>query len=445
MSDPARLDSDPNEDRIAKWRAERLRIAAREKEERLAARNAAKDAARKEAEALRKKAALSLIPTEPELLRTQERLSRNLRRARMAAWAQFAALVLLPLAAIGAYLGTVATPLYEARSVVAVTKPSSAVEQNTNGLLGSLNAPTNLQEVFMAHEFVRSQALMDQLEAEHGFVSTLRSDTIDPVARLRILPGLPFDLHDQFGRFVESTVDVQTGLITLYVRAPDPEQAVAVSDTILALANAQINTLNDELYAQRLRQANDAVARAQSDLTAVQSDLVALQIKSRELDPRERIASIYDTIRRLEEDALALNSDLQKAEIAGRGESFLAQQTAEMEGRLHAQIDAQRQLLVSDGNSGGTSLNAVLMQYEMAELQVRAAEGAVASALAALTEANRDAALSRSLFQVIVPPRTGQAATLPNAPSIMVAAFAVLMTAFVFFRLLRASRQTGLA
>ena len=103
MSDPARLDSDPNEDRIAKWRAERLRIAAREKEERLAARNAAKDAARKEAEALRKKAALSLIPTEPELLRTQERLSRNLRRARMAAWAQFAALVLLPLAAIGAY------------------------------------------------------------------------------------------------------------------------------------------------------------------------------------------------------------------------------------------------------------------------------------------------------------------------------------------------------
>lgn len=437
-------DVDVEKDRIALWRSERSRVAEQEKALRIEARETARLQAASEAATLRQRAARSLIPTEDELTRTHNLIHKRHRRERLRLKGQFAVLVFLPVLLCLFYLTMIATPLYEARSVIAITKPGAASEQNANGLLGALNGPTNLQEVFMAHEYVQSQAMMDALENATGLVATLSSDKIDPAQRLRDLPGLPISKHDQFGRFVESAVNIQTGMITLYVRVPSRDDAVAISDVILGQTANQINALNDELFDQRLAFAEVTVVNAQQQLSSAQADLVSLQIKSREVDPRVRVAAIYENIRQLEANALALNSDVQKAQIAGRGETFLAQQTAELETRIRGQIDVQRQLLVSDSDGGGTSLNAVLMQYEMADLRVRVAEERVTTALAGLAQASKAAALGRSLFQVVVPPRTSEAATFPNTPSVMLVVTSILTAMFVFVRLLRSGRRAGI-
>ncbi|SEW43467.1 Capsule polysaccharide export protein KpsE/RkpR [Cognatiyoonia koreensis] len=421
MSDLMDRDTEtPEEARIRKWREERLRVAETEKAERLRLREAERLRAVEEEAARQVEERDRLLPSDQDIAAEAARIDRVNVGMRRRLYLRFAILCVLPMVLATVYLLAVATPMYEARSVIAVTKPVAVSGASAGGLLGSLNSAPNLQEVFMAHAFIQSQAMMDGLENDRGFITHLSSDRVDPVQRLRDLDALSIDKHDQFSRFVDSAVDIQTGLITLYVRTPDPADSIAVSDTILAMVATQVNALNVDVIGQRLLLAEQSVQAAQAQLTAAQTALLELQLDSGEADPAARIAGVYMIIRQLEEESLLLGQDIQRAEVAGNGDSFQTQRANELYDRLQTQIADQRAILVSAGDAKEQSLNAVMMQHQLAALRVGIAEEALTVALAAQTEATQSAALSRSLFQVVVPPRTAAIPTSPNVPAILV-------------------------
>ena len=442
MSDPSTAAE--SSDRIIKWREERLKVAETEKAARIAARDAERSEQLQRTREEQMERARALLPSSEELSATKEAMLRSGRSRRRNSRVQFLLAVVAPVLACFLYLTTTATPLYEARSVIAITKAGGQSDIGGAGLLGAAATPAHLQEVFMAHEYVGSKALMEALETELGLLTQLSSDAIDPLRRIRMDTALPISEQTQFSRFVESSVNVQTGMITLFVRMPTEGRSVEVSGSILGLVAEQINTLNDDLLRQRLNQAEVTVTDAQSELQSAQEALVQLQIESGEVDPRVRVSAIYSTIQQLETEAMRLNTDLQRAEIAGRGETFLSQQTQELEARVRDQIGEQRALLVDPSGPGNVSLNSLLMQYELAELRVRLAEERVTTSLVALAEAGQAAALGRSVFQIVVPPRTSTIATYPNTPSIMLVVVLVLLAVFVFLRLLLAGRSVGL-
>lgn len=440
MPEPTPLPrSDTEDERIAKWRAERTAVAEQEKAARIAKREESQKLLEAERLKRRRDTARALLPDEDALIQADVELRRRQRRRTMGALVQFAALVAAPLICLGWYLTQVATPLYEARAVIAISKPAAVADQDSGGLLGALGGTSHLQEVFMAHEFIQSQAAMDALERKSGLVTTFSSTAIDPVQRLREFPFLAYSKRSQFDRFVHSTVDIQTGLLTVRVRAPERSQAIVIADDVLALAAAQINSVNDGRFSQRVALAQQSVSAAQRTLTDAQGALVKLQIESGEADPRARIAGVYETIRALEDEALVLRNAVERADVAGVGQSAQAQQTAALESRLRDQIDAERALLIS--THGGSSLNAMLMAHEIAELNVRIGQEALTSALGSQAEAEQAAALGRSLFQVVVPPRTASQALYPETTTLMIFATIILLTAFSFVRLLGAGRR----
>lgn len=414
------LPETPEDERIRKWREERHRVAETEKAERLRQREIARALEADEQAAMVAAEAAKLLPSEEEIATAAQQLQKQHRSVLFRHMIRFSLICFLPFVMAAYYLRAVATPLYEAKSVIAVTKPSGVSETTTSGLLGSLNSPSNMQEVFMAHEFIQSKAMMDTLETEIGFVTTLSSDRIDPIQRLRDVAVLNYSKQAQFSRFVESAVDIQTGLITLYVRTSDPATAVTVSDTILKLVAAQVNTLNVDVIDQRRALADQNVRSAQQQLTNAQTDLTGLQLRSGEADPAERISSVYAKISQLENDALAVGHDIQKAEVAGQKDSFQTQRAIELLDRIEQQIAEQRTLLVSGNADGGLSLNALMMEHQLALLRVNIAEEALTASLSAQSDATQAAALSRSLFQVVVPPRTADIAGAPNAPAILI-------------------------
>lgn len=469
--------TEEEEARISAWRAERARVAEAEKAARLSQKaedRAAEQAATAStqtdaAQALLDSTTVHATPTaspvqapftltaalavptattphapstagkvQPPSIPSQKRRRWH---GRIGFWSQFSLIVVAPVVLAVFYLAMIATPLFEAQSVIAITKSARTTEASRAGLLGSLQGPANLPEVFRAHAYVKSQALMDALEADQGLVTLLSSDAIDPVQRLKTIPGLSLSKRMQFARFVETSVDVQSGLLTLYVRAPSQALAISISEAALRETEIQVNALGQQVFDERQSLARQALQVAQDQLTKAQAALVALQIQYQEADPRNRIEGVYSTIRDLEAQAQSLHNEIQKAEIAGIGDSAQTQQTAALEQRLREQIEAERARLVAPDGSGAVSLNTLLMQYELANLNVSLARDAVTTSLQIQAETGQAAALNRSLFQVAVPPRTAQTAIYPKSPRLLALVLVLCLTLFAMLRLMRAARH----
>lgn len=431
------LTETPEEDRLRKWREEREKVAAAEKTERLRQRDLARQKDTDDQLRADEAAALALLPTPTELSAIQAQIARRSRAAYRSFMLQALVICIAPVVLAAYYLFAIATPLYEAQSVIAVTRSGTTADNSQSGLLGSLTSPDHMQEVFMAHEFIQSQAMMDQLEDQSGVITLLSGAAIDPLRRLQNITGLSYDKRSQFSRFVDSSVNIQTGLITLYVRMPDQKGAVATSENVLALVAQQVNTLNNEVISQQLSLADQTVIAAQSDLTRAQSDMIALQIASGEADPSARIASVYETISQLEAEVLALGNEIQRAEVAGQSESFQNQRAIALRDRLNSQITDKRSVLIS----GNESLNAQLQQHHLAALRVTIAEEALTSSLSSQAEAHHAAALTASLFQVVVPPRTSAQPMAPNSMGTLLIVAMIAMTVFALWRAIVGGRQ----
>lgn len=355
--------------------------------------------------------------------------------------ALFMAMVVLPCLLVMAYLVLVATPLYEARSVIAITKTGDTGGGVQAGLLGGMEKPTNLQEVFRADTYMKSQSFMDALEDEMGLVSDLSSSAIDPLRRLRDIPVLSISKHMQFDRFVESSIDVQSGLLTLYVRAESHEKAILVSETVLRNAEAQVSQLGQLLYEKRQSHAADLRAAAEIQVQEAQASLLALQLKYQDVDPKNRVQNIYARIKELEDEAYRIDNEVQKAQIAGVGDSRQTEKLIALAVHIETQISQQRAQLVSPDGSSATPLNNMLMEYERASLNVELAREAVKTALETQADASREAAMNRSIFQVVVPPSTAQAALYPRAPATLAFTLLICLTLFGAVATLRGGRS----
>lgn len=430
--DSARLDA---------WREERQKVAEAERDERLQKRERARKALAVERQRVQRDTARALLPQEDALLRAHKTLRRQRFRRTAVFWVQFLVCVAAPIAVAFWYLTTVATPLYEARSVVAITKPTDSDISRDAGLLGRLSSQSDLQEVFMAHEFVQSQALMDQLEAALGLTTRFSSAEIDPLQRLHQLPAIPVTKRQQFNRFVDSSVNVQNGLLTIYVRDKDRALAVQTAQRIIAATATQINQLNDTVLEQRLSLARLAVVNSQAALRDARRELVAVQIRNGEVDPQRRVAGVYDAINAMEAELQGISNEISRAEIAGAGQGQKAQQAIALRDRLSQELSAQKALLVAPQSDELPSLNAMLMEFDLAKLQVDLAQQAYSAALVGLAEAEDAGVNQRSVFQVVVPPRTASQAMFPRTPTLLALVAIVSLVGFAILRLLGAARR----
>lgn len=428
--------------RIVAWRQDRLRVAEQEKEERLRKRDEARKMLELERKRLRRETARALLPETDENMAIAEERAQQATRARLHLIGQFAMVVLAPVVIAAWYLLAFATPLYEARAVVSIAQSSSDERQTVSGLAAGLNASGTLREAFMAHEFIRSQGLLDVLEEEQGFITRYSSAQMDPARRLYALPRSGIEQRRQSTRFIDSSIDVQSGLLTLYVRAIDPQEAITTAALVLDRTGAQINALIDEMHAERIALAQATLAKAEQEMAEAQAEIIRLQISGGEVDPQMRVVSLYQTIDDLEQEVRSLQTEVQKAEFSGMSDTLAARQTATLKSNVEAEIAALRERLVAPSGTTGLSLNALVIAFERAQLELGIARDGVAAALAALGEAEKAAALGRSQFQVVVAPQTDPVPRYPQIPGTLALVFIFCLTLFGFWRLISAGRRS---
>jgi len=177
-------------------------------------------------------------------------------------------------------------------------------------------------------------------------------------------------------------------------------------------------------------------------LRDARAELISVQIQNGDVDPTRSVAGVYNSIQALEAEVMVLDNDINRAQFAGTIEGRAAQEAIALQGHLKAQIAQQRARLIAAPSGAKSSLSEMLMSYERASLRVDLAQEAHTSALAAYAAAKDQGTLGRSVFQVVVPPRTAAQAVFPRTPSLVTLVAIVAMVFFAFLRLFGASRRS---
>lgn len=436
-------DTEKEAERIAKWRAERAAVAESAKLERIEKADAEKAERVLKATEERKKQlaseemertaqAAALLPDASGLADIRRTLRREQRRRRLLSFIQMLVFVIAPTVTTAWYVTFVAVPLYEARSVVTIATPGGQQDTALPGMLGAMMPQGNMNEAFMAEEFINSLEMMQLMEQGEGLLSYYSSLDMDPLQRLRDVPLLQIGADTYYRHYIRTSVNIQTGLLTLYVDARAPEDAQKFSLAILKHAEAKIRALSRALFQEQILENEAAVSRARDALEDVRGDLIRLQISSGYANPRESIAEVYTAISTLEGELLSLQGQIDNATLLGHEDTRQMEQLVETKSTLENRVKRQRLRLIRSDK--GKSLNEILADYEFSIVQQEIAEQTWSAALIALDSARNAAALGLSQFQVVVPPNTSLVAAHPNRIKTTLLVFLVFFSLFGAFK-----------
>jgi capsule polysaccharide export protein KpsE/RkpR len=410
--------------RIAAWREERLQVAEKEKAARIAARDAARaEAEKREAEA-QDAAVSALLADLPDEAEIGPALRARVRRRRLRDLTLLLLLVICPFILATSYLSLVATRLYESVSVISISRLSEDGPGSVQGVLGAIGSPRGLSDVFAADAFLSSGSLSDALERETGLVSYLRSGALDPVQRLR---------GGDLSRFIDSAVDVQTGLLTLRVRLPDPERAREVNQRLIGLVASHVNQVQEASRSERMGFAERALSAAQAEMRDAREALSALQIGTGEIDPRMSLEAAQEDIRRVDARIRELRFENDKDSISGGARRYDIERREELILRLEAELSSLRENLTLTGE-GEPALGHTMMRHDMARLRLDMAQAGLVAALETRRDAQRAVELERSVVHVIAPPTVNGGAARPRPGLVLLITLLAGLSGFFLVR-----------
>lgn len=385
-----------NEERIERWRAERQarpNIKTDVQDDPEAARRAAR------ADAADRASAGDPLPDQLSLEEARFAIIERRRRRWRSLVQRGMLLVALPLLAVLLYAELVATKLYQGEAIFTVQTSAEGAPAAGAGFFGVGGPNNTIADAFKAREFILSRPMMDHMEKRYGFMTYFESSKMDPLTRLKGAFGLNDDPYRYYRKRVRVAVDVQEGVLRLFVQARTPEDAIRFGNGILAASEEHVKRLSDKISEDQISSLSQDVRNAERQVADARRSLAVVQAQRGDLSPEQTATSVYQLISSLE---------LQRAEAERERDSLLSQGltdspllprlTARVQ-ELNAQIADQRRRLV---NPGGGSVQRSVSAFEEATSRKDIAQARWESTLTTLQQAYLRILEQRRYFVVVV-------------------------------------------
>lgn len=326
-----------------------------------------------------------------------------IQRRRQERWRRTAGRLVLflavPLLAVLLYVTLVATKLYEGEAAFTVQTSNNSAVSPTAGVFALGSGGTTLSDAFKAREYILSRPMMERMEQEHGFLRHFETWRMDPLTRFRSPLGLNQDPYAYYRKRVRVAVDVQEGLLRLYVQARTPEDAIRFGNAILAASEAHVNAFSEKISTDQIAALTRDVQSAERQVSDARRSLATVQAQRGELSPEQTATAVYQLISSLE---------LQLAEARRERNSLLDQGLTDspllprLNGRIQdltAQIAEQRSRLASPS---GNSLVRTASEFENAAARKEIAQARWQSTLNTLQQAYLRILDQRRYFVIVV-------------------------------------------
>ncbi len=326
-----------------------------------------------------------------------------------------------PLAAILLYAWLIATPLYKGEAVFTVQTSANSAAAPNAGIFAVTSANSTIADAFKARAFILSRPMMDHMQQRFGFLDHFAGANMDPLTRFDGPFGLNDDPFQYYLKRVEVSVDVQEGILRLYVEARTREDAIRFGNGILAAAERHVNSSSDKIGTDQIEALTRDVQQAEMQVADSRRSLAAVQARRGDLNPEQTAAAVYQLISNLE---LQLSeAERQRDSLRGEGlvDSPLLPSLDQRVRELRSQIGEQRGRLA---NPGDGSLSRTVGEYESASSRKEIAQARWQSTLNTLQAAYLDVIQQRRYFVLIVGISAGTTASVRDLPSIV---FPILM------------------
>jgi capsular polysaccharide transport system permease protein len=358
-----------------------------------------------------------------DLLGTVERLQHRVStRTRLGPFALF---VLLPTLLVGAYLFLFSANQYVSEAQFQVRGGAPSAPAGLGQLLGNLTSDGNSESANSVKVYMLSRDAVQDLSREIDLDAMFHKPLLDVVGRLWGNPTAEQRLK-YFRRHVDVSVDSETGISTLQVRAFSPADSAQIAGRLLNGAERLVNRLNRRAEDDTLSLANRQVREAEARVNLTQAQLTAFRNSQGSVDPTKSSALVMTVAGELEGKLAQA-----RAELAAQSH-YLTPDSAALKllrakvQALESQVQAQNSRLTG----GRGSLAPSLSRYEQLSLDKEFAEKEYASALAAQQTALIDSQKQHSYLVRIVEPRPAEESTYPKRWLTLLSSFVLLTLAY---------------
>lgn len=312
-----------------------------------------------------------------------------------------------------------ATDQYESSFRFAVRRhtPLMASPATTASALSSGNtALVIIADSEMLVEYIRSRQAVDDAAPHLDLQAIYAPPQADWWSKLQ--PGLPVeDRLRHWRRFVDASLDMTSGLVSVDVRAFTAADAQRVADVVLADAEHLVNQMSHRAQEDALHLAREETTRAAAHLLEVRQNLAGFRNSNSVLSP-ELQASVQATVISHLREALAEARASYAAQLANGIHATVPQMTL-LQSRIAAleqEMNGQRGELARPQTTDGqpVPLASVLNGYAGLEGEEHIAELAYERALAAESEARVEATSQSVYLNTFVQPALPERATYPK-------------------------------
>lgn len=335
----------------------------------------------------------------------------------------FTLIVVVP-TLIGAtyYLG-IASPRYVSEARFVVRSPSVG-QPSTMGFLQGVGFSTGMNDAYAVHEYITSRDSIHELGRRFDLDTLLARPGTDFLSRYPRLGQARSDeaRHKAFQRLLTVGYDATTGISTIRVEAFTPKDAQALNLALLDNGEALINRLNDRSAVNAVKDAQDALERAQTEVASSQQALTALRNSAEFIDPRLAATEASSVISGLLVTIAELRAE--RAQVAAQAPS--SPQLPLIDNRIAAY---ERQVAEARAKMTGNaaSLAPKVGAFEELTLRREIADKQLAQATAALLSAEQEARRQKLYLERIVTPSLPDKSTEPRRWTAILTLFATCL------------------
>ena len=332
----------------------------------------------------------------------------------------FLVIVILPTSAAVWYLNDRAVDQYA--STVGFTVRSEDVSSATDllGGLGQSFGQAGSSDSNILYEFIRSQALVAQIDAELGLRDYYsRHLDVDPIFAFDP-EGTIEDLTAYWQRMVRISYDSGSGLMELRVLAFDPHEARDIANAIFARSTEMINDLSAIAREDATRYAREDLELSVERLKQARESLTAFRILSEIVDPTADIEGqmgLLNLLQSQQVEALIQFDLLTNSTRDSDPRLEQARQRIEViEDRMRQE---RRKFGVGGGDTQDESYAETIAEFERLTVDREFAEQAYAATLAAFDSARAEANRQSRYLAAYIQPTLAERAEFPNRPLII--------------------------
>lgn len=350
-------------------------------------------------------------------------------RNRLNRWS-FLVLVVVPVVLACLFYGLMAAPRHVSEARFIVRSVSSVRLSGLDMFLRTFGFAKAVDDAYLIQRYLLSRDVVGALAVEgvdlRAIYTRKEADVLSRYPRLWRKDSNEA-LYDYFVDHITVAEDSVKGVLTLRVESFRPQDSFDLATTMLRLAEAMVNRMNERAQRDAMSSALKEVRIAEDGVIAAQTNIAAFRTKEVLLDPSKSSLSLIETIGTLTTDLAYASAQLNEMQASSPSNPTIPGLKARIVS-LTERIALERAKMAG----GSNSLTDKIGNYEQLALRRDLADKSLTSALGALEVARQEARRQHIYIESVSAANLSDEATEPRRLRGMIT---VMFVGFALFSL----------